>query len=128
MHILWMGIIHVIFSFRIFVWLVLFLLRRVSKHLFLESLRSFQAVCIGVCVDRLAMLPQYYLGDLLHDRILPNSPMSPVHTIRKHITSSFHQKSGIFLACTTIVILKTMALKQHSPEGCLFNRLHTITH
>lgn len=82
------------FSFWTFVCLFLFLLRRVSRNLFLKSFKSFQAVCIGVCVDRLAMLPQYHLGDILHDRILPSSipseNTSPAASTRNEAFSAWH--------------------------------------
>lgn len=107
--------------------LFLFLLRRVSKYLFLESLRSFQDLCIGVCVYRLAMLPQYHLRDILHDGILPSFPnvASPYHQKTHHQQHPPEERH--FLPCTTIVILKTMALRQNSPEGYLVNKLRTIT-
>lgn len=87
---LWVGII-------CFVFLLLFLSRKVFKHLFLESLRRFQGVYVGVCVERLAMLPQYHLGEVLHDHIPPSSPMWTAHTISKDITWSYTQtKEGFF--------------------------------
>lgn len=86
---LWVGII-------CFVFLLLFLSRKVFKHLFLESLRRFQGVYVGVCVERLAMLPQYHLGEVLHDHILPSFPMWTVHSTSKDITWSYTQKKEAF--------------------------------